>query len=74
MPSAKMTPVIAAVLFVVLAPGYLLSSPPVKKADAEANDTTTALFAPGRVTMANTLVHAFVFFFLLKLVMKNASQ
>lgn len=72
MVDAKMIPVIASVLFFVLAPGYLLSIPPVRKADLPASDTTTALFMPARVTLANNLVHAFVFFFVLKFLLKNA--
>lgn len=54
------------VLFVVLAPGYLLSIPPTAKADDAAGPKT--FIASGRVTVANTMVHAVVFSIMLWLV------
>jgi hypothetical protein len=54
------------VLFAVLAPGFLLSIPPTAPVDEA--EGKAKLFRSGRVTVANTMVHAVVFSILLWLV------
>jgi len=59
---------VPALLFIVLAPGGLLSLPPTIPADKDAKanpKASTALWFTGRVTFWNVLVHAIVYAFLL---------
>lgn len=44
-------------LFIILAPGLLVSLPPVKDCDSRISKP----IAPGRVTFYNTIVHALLF-------------
>jgi len=43
--------------FIILAPGLLISIPPVKDCDTGVSKP----FAPGRITVGNTVVHSIIF-------------
>ena len=69
--SEIITPVVTpALLFIVLAPGLILSIPTTTKVDTEANTigTEKSLFFTGHVTFTNAAVHALVFVALLSLI------